>query len=60
VNNCYRELQDKLGGIPARGDKTPEARATYRKIRLGKKRVSPMWSGIAAWMRPPVALALAQ
>jgi hypothetical protein len=49
VNKCYRQLQDRLGGMPGRADKSPVARAKYRRIRLGQKRPRPMWGGRETW-----------
>lgn len=49
VNRCYRDLQRRLGDLPARGDKKPAAREKYRQIRLGKRRIRPIWSGSRAW-----------
>lgn len=49
VDKCYREIQRRLGDIPGRGDKSPEAREAYRQLRLGQKRPRAPWTGINAW-----------
>lgn len=52
VHKRYREIQRLLGDLPARGDKSPEARAKYRHIRTGARRPRRVWSGTSAWSKP--------
>jgi len=54
VHKRYRQIQRLLGDIPGRGDKSPEARATYQKLRTGQRRLRAPWTGSHAWRnRPP-------
>ncbi len=53
VNACYRNLQRKTK-LPGHGDKKPEARRKYARIRTGRKRIRPLWSGRSAWMSTPI------
>jgi hypothetical protein len=48
----YREIQRLLGGLPGRGDKSPEARQKYRHLREGQRRQRAPWSGAGAWAKP--------
>lgn len=52
VHKRFREIQRLLGDLPARGDKSPEARAKYRQIRTGSRRPRLPWSGLSAWSQP--------
>jgi hypothetical protein len=49
VDKCYRQIQDRLGGMPGRGDKSPIARAKYRNLRLGQRRPRAAWPAASAW-----------
>jgi hypothetical protein len=52
VHKRYREIQQMLGGLPGRGDKSPVARGKYRQLRTGKRRARAAWSGAGAWSQP--------
>jgi len=66
VHKCYRQLQERLGGLRGRGDKSPEARQKYRHTRIGKTRDRGDSDFEGSWRRamqslflppPPVAAA---
>jgi hypothetical protein len=50
VHKCYRDLQKRLGDLPGRGDKSPEARETYRRARLGQRRERGLCHFASAWL----------
>lgn len=52
VHKRYREIQEMLGGMPGRGDKSPLARGKYRALRTGQRRQRVHWSGAGAWSQP--------